>query len=251
MWTDVVDLRDFYETSMGHVAQRMIRRRLRALWPDVKGRRVLGLGYATPFLRPFLGEAERVIAAMPAGQGVLHWPREGPNRVVLVDEAELPLPDVSIDRLLLVHALEHSEQIRPLLRESWRVLASGGRMLVVAPNRRGIWALSDRTPFGFGQPYSLAQLSRLLRDNMFTPERVATALYIPPVRRRIVLSSAPAWEKIGQRWFKALAGVIMVEVGKTLYAAGPVKSRRRSRVEGVIPTGTATARSAGGGLRRP
>ena len=249
MRTDVVDLRDFYETSMGHVAQRMIRRRMRALWPDVKGQRVLGLGYATPLLRPILGEAERVAAAMPAGQGVLHWPPEGPNRVMLVDEAELPLPDVAVDRLLLVHALEHSEQIRPLLRECWRVLASGGRMLVVVPNRRGVWALVDRTPFGFGQPYSVAQLSRLLRENMFTPERVTAALYIPPVRRRIVLASAPAWEKIGQRWFKALAGVIMVEASKTLYAAGPVKSRRRSRVEGVVPTGTATARSGGTGSR--
>ena len=48
MWQDVVDLRDFYETQLGQMARRMIRRGVRALWPDVRGQRVLGLGYATP-----------------------------------------------------------------------------------------------------------------------------------------------------------------------------------------------------------
>ena len=56
-----------------------------------------------------------------------------------------------------------------MLKEIWRVLAGGGRLLVVAPNRRGIWARLDLTPFGSGQPYTMSQLSRLLRDEQFTP----------------------------------------------------------------------------------
>jgi hypothetical protein len=80
MYDDVVDLRDFYASRLGQVARRMIRRRLRLVWPDVTGMRVLGLGYATPYLRPFLAEAERVVAVMPAEQGVLPWPHEGPSR---------------------------------------------------------------------------------------------------------------------------------------------------------------------------
>ena len=79
MWSDVVDLRDFYGSSLGQVAQRLIRRQLRRIWPDLAGMRVLGLGFATPFLRIFLAEAERVIAVMPASQGVLPWPAEGPG----------------------------------------------------------------------------------------------------------------------------------------------------------------------------
>ena len=108
---------------------------------------------------------------MPAAQGVLHWPPEGPNRVVLTDEGELPLADFSIDRVLLVHGIEFSEQIRPMLKEAWRVLAGGGRLLAVLPNRRGIWARIDNTPFGQGHPYTTSQLSRLLREESFTPER--------------------------------------------------------------------------------
>jgi SAM-dependent methyltransferase len=230
MFADVVDLREFYNTRLGQVARRVLVRRIRAIWPDLTGSRLLGLGYATPYLRPFLGEAERVMALMPAAQGVLHWPVEGPNRVVLGDEGDLPLPDFSIDRVLLVHGLEFSEQVRPLLKEVWRVLAGGGRVLVIVPNRRGIWARIDGTPFGQGHPYTTSQLSRLLRDENFTPERNAGALYVPPTRRRMVLRSAGVFEGIGGRWFSTIAGVVIVEATKEIYAR-PVavqKLRRRS-----------------------
>lgn len=231
MWTDVVDLRDFYGDSLGQSAQRLIRKQLRALWPDVGGQRVLGLGFATPYLRIFLNEAERVIAAMPASQGVLPWPPEGPGMTTLVDETDLPLPDRSIDRLLLVHALEATEQVRAMMREAWRVLADGGRLLVVAPNRRGIWARLERTPFGNGRPYTMGQLNRLLRDNMFTPIHSASALFLPPTTSRMLLRSAPAVERIGQRWFETFGGVIIVEAAKQIYAGSAVreaKGKRRS-----------------------
>ena len=230
MFADVVDLREFYGTRLGQVARRMVGRRIRLLWPDLTGVRLLGLGYATPYLRPFLGEAERVMALMPAAQGVLHWPSEGPNRVILGDEGELPLPDFSIDRVLLIHGLEFSEQVRPLLKEIWRVLAGGGRVLAVVPNRRGIWARIDGTPFGQGHPYTPSQLSRLLRDENFTPERSAAALYVPPTRSRTMLSSAGAFEGIGERWFTTFAGVVIVEATKEIYAR-PIavqKVRRRT-----------------------
>lgn len=229
MWHDVVDLRDFYETQLGAMARRMIRRGIRSMWPDVKGQRVLGLGYATPYLRQFLTEAERTLAFMPASKGVLHWPSEGRGLTALVDETELPLPDVSVDRVLLVHGLESSEYQSDMLREAWRVLTGEGRLLIVAPNRGGIWARLERTPLGWGQPYSAAQLSRLLRDNMFTPTRSRRALYIPPLRTRALLRSAPAWERIGSRWFPTFGGVVLVEAGKQLYASNLQAERKRFR----------------------
>ena len=239
MWTDVVDLRDFYATALGRTAQRALRRRLREMWPDIQGQRLLGLGYATPFLRPFVADAERVIAIMPAGQGVLAWPPEGPNRTCLAAENELPLPDVSVDRVLLVHALEHSESLRPFLREIWRVMAGGGRLIVVAPNRRGLWARFERTPFGLGQPYTATQMSRLLRDNLFTPLATRWALFTPPFASRLWLSSAGAWERIGERWLNRVAGAVMIEASKQLYAPTAVRvptkaELRRARSQTVI-----------------
>jgi len=233
MWMDVVDLRDFYASSLGQVAARAVRRRIREIWPDLSGRKVLGLGYGPPYLRPFLEDAERVIAAMPAGQGVIHWPRGGPDRTVLVDEAELPFPDNSMDRILLVHGVENSEQLRPILREVWRVLDDSGRMLAVVPNRHGIWARLERTPFGHGHPFTPGQLSRLLRDCLFTPTAEAGALFMPPARSRMVLGAAPAWEKAGNRWFPRLAGVVLMEAGKQIYAASTVTARARRRTAQV------------------
>ncbi len=232
MRTDVVDLRDFYHSSLGRVAQRMIRRRIRMIWPRVTGLNLLGVGYATPFLRPFRDEAARVIAVMPAAQGVLRWPVDEPNLVALAEESELPFADLSMDRVLLVHAVENADQLRPLMREVWRILAGNGRVLVVAPNRRGVWARREGNPFGSGQPYSVSQLHRLMRDMMFTPLQGATALYVPPSRWRMVLTAAEAWEEIGARWFPVFGGVVMVEATKQIYAATarPVRRRRRAGV---------------------
>jgi SAM-dependent methyltransferase len=235
MWTDVVDLRDFYATNLGHVARRMIRRRIRSLWPDVSGQSVLGLGYTTPYLTSFREEAARVIAAMPAQQGVLHWPMEEPGLTTLIDELELPFEDVSMDRVLLVHAVECAEQIRPLLREAWRVLAGSGRLIVVVPNRRGVWARFERTPFGNGLPYSKGQISRLLRDNMFTPIETHRALYIPPTRSRMALSAAPALESLGPRIISTFAGVVVIEAVKQIYAGQPVALQARRKPVLALP----------------
>ena len=234
MWTDVVDLRDFYDTSLGQMARRMIRRQLRQLWPDVQGLRVLGLGFASPYRRAFLGEAERVVAVMPASQGVLPWPQEGPGLTALADEIELPLPDRSMDRILLIHALESTEQVRAMLREIWRVLADGGRAIMVVPNRRGIWARLERTPFGNGRPYTPAQLTRLLRDNMFTPIAQTTALFLPPTTSRMFLRSAPAVEELGRRWFETFAGVIIIEAAKQIYAGSGLREPKHRR-RGYLP----------------
>ncbi|MEE8546070.1 MAG: methyltransferase domain-containing protein [Alphaproteobacteria bacterium] len=225
----VIDLNEFYAGRLGHMARRLIRRRVREMWPDVSGFSMLALGYPTPYLRPFRDEAERLLVMMPARQGVVQWPADGPNQVALADESDLPLPDASVDRVLLVHALEASEEMRPMLREVWRVMASGGRMLVVVPNRRGIWARFERTPFGHGYPFTPPQLMRLLRENLFSPLQSKAALYAPPSDSRMVLRAATAWEQLGARFGRTFAGVLVVEASKQVYAVTPSPVRRRRR----------------------
>ncbi len=237
MWIDAVDLREFYANPMGRVAQRIIRRNLREIWPDVTGCSVLGVGYTTPYLGLFRPEAARTIAAMPARQGVLHWPPGEPGLTTLVDEGNLPFADFSMHRVLMVHSLECAEQLRFMLREMWRVMADNGRILIVAPNRGGIWARLERSPFAHGQPYSPSQLSRLLRDNMFTPVRSHIALYMPPSRARLVLGSARAFEGVGRRAFPAFGGVVMVEAVKEIYAGQVAGEETTRRTFALAPPG--------------
>ncbi len=230
MYWDVADLNRFYRSRLGQVARRLMLARIRALWPDVAGLRLAGLGHATPYLRVFQGEAERVLAFAPAAQGAIRF-EDGaacPVGACLVDEFALPLADGAIDRLLMVHALEHGEARTATMREAWRVLAGGGRLLVAVANRRGLWARADHTPFGHGYPFSEGQIDRALRESLFTPLARDYALYVPPSQRGLSLWSAPAWERIGRRWGLPPPGVVLVEAAKRLHGAIPATARRRS-----------------------
>src|SRR5262249_5953228 len=148
MSIDVIDLRDFYSKRLGIVARQLINRVIRTRWPSAEAQRVLGIGYPTPYLGLFREDAERCIAFMPAAQGVRKWPPARTTVAALVDEFSTPLPDAAVDRVLLVHALEMSDDPEGLLREVWRVLAPSGRVIAVIPNRRGVWTRADNTPFG-------------------------------------------------------------------------------------------------------
>lgn len=241
MWIDIIDLREFYASPMGRAVRRLIGQRLRALWPAPTlfsaEQRMLGLGFATPYLKEFDGEAGKVVAAMPAGQGVMVWPSGAPNRVTLVDEQALPFPDRSFDRLLLVHCVEGSPALRPMMRECWRVLTDGGRLVVVVANRRSLWSRAEASPFAQGRPYSMSQITRLLRENMFVPLQTATALFLPPLGWRLLGRFAYGFERLGVRWFPTFGGALVVEAEKQIYAplnATPAVSGARATVKVAV-----------------
>lgn len=242
MFVDVAELREFYTSPLGQLAQRHLRRKIRLVWPNLRGKKVLAVGFATPVLRPLLDEAERVLAFMPAKQGVVTWPQEGPNRTALVDETALPLLDASVDRIILMHGIECAPQRDALMDELWRVLTSHGRLMVVAPNRSGFWAQSDATPFGAGSAFSVRQIKQLLRQHMFIPEHDERALYFPPSSGSFWRSTAPMWERVGDRWLRAFAGVHLIEAAKQLY----IPAGMRARPKGYALAG---ARAVPAGLR--
>jgi SAM-dependent methyltransferase len=230
MHADIVDLRAFYASTLGHLAERSIGMALKPLWPSIPSERLVGLGYVVPWLDALCVRTERSFAFMPAGMGAAAWPLGAPSSTALVFDEELPLPDSSIDRILMVHALEHAEDPRETLKEAWRVLAPGGRLVIVVPNRRGIWARTDITPFGSGRPYSKGQLMQLLREANFTPGEWNDALLFPPSHRRSVLKATRWMEWLGRRVAVPFAGALMVEAQKRMYQGVPVSSRSSRRV---------------------
>lgn len=234
MNSDVAALRDFYSRPLGLMVRRLLAHRIRARWRKLQAETLIGLGFATPYLGIFRGEALRIGALMPAAQGALVWPEAGPKMSVLVEEEQLPLPDNSVDRLLAVHCLETADRPRPLLREMWRVLSPQGRLMMIVPNRRGVWARLDRTPFGQGRPYSRSQLEELLDESMFSPLDWSVALYVPPFESRMVMRSATAFERVGARLSPGFGGVIMVEARKELTI--PIATKARARVLGRLVT---------------
>lgn len=243
MHLDVLDLRSFYyRTGLGRVAQKAIRAKVTALWPDAAGQSVVGYGFAVPLLRPYLEKARRVVAVMPGPQGVMPWPAGMPNVSVLAAEGNWPLQTGMADRLILMHGLETSDNPAAVLEEAARVLAPGGRALLIVPNRAGLWARRDVTPFGFGRPYSSSQLEAQARRHGFTPERHLSALYAPPSQKRFWLRTAPFWERTGRRIPWRAGGVLMLEVSKQAFAPtrpglGAVVRRPLKALEGMPAPG--------------
>jgi SAM-dependent methyltransferase len=223
MAVDVSEAADFYTTRLGIVAARLIRARLLAFWPDLKGESVLGIGYTAPYLRLWRDQAERTIALTPAQIGAARWPVRRPSLSCTAEEDALPFPDLSFDRVLMIHGLEQADNARRMLREVWRVLRSDGKLLVAVPNRSSAWAYLERTPFGYGHPYSASQLGRQLNASLFSTERRDATLYLPPFRNGLALRSADFADRIGRHVLPGMAGVILAEA--------------RKEVAGVIPLG--------------
>lgn len=251
MSVDIKDLLAFYASPLGMVARRYVGRTIDRIWPDLAGRDVLGLGYATPYIDiegqgrgQGRSRAGRVLAFMPAGLGVVRWSAGGAgSRSALVDPLMLPLADGAFDRILVVHALETVSDPSELLREVARVLAPGGRVLLVCPNRRGLWARLDTTPFGYGQPFSRSQLRNLMRGASLAPERWAETLYMPPLASRLLLRGAGAWEALGGRLSLPFAGLHVVEAARLLLRPEPVMVTARTiRRSPILVPATASAR---------
>ena len=222
---DAAAIAAFYGTRAGLVARRILLARLRRFWPGLDGYRLLGFGFTTPYLDVF--GAERAIAAGTLAMGAPRWPQALSSSLQCEEEA-LPFADALFDRVLIVHALERAEALRPLLRQFWRVLAPEGRLLVVAPNRASLWAQVETTPFGQGRPFSRGELDRLLREAMFEPQHWERALYAPPLATRLLARDGRGWERAGALLFPALAGLHVVEAKKSIYAMTPLPATEQS-----------------------
>ena len=247
MRRDVLDLRAFYASPLGGAAREMLGRKIEEAWGDARGLDVLGLGYATPFLDTARARARRVVAAMPATQGVEVWPSGGANAATLVEETGLPFPNAMFDRVLAVHALEEADDPAAVLREIWRVMAPSGRLIVAVASRDGLWAGAESTPFGHGRPFSRHQLEALLREADLEPAGWTRALYVPPTA--VMSRWAEGFEQVGARLWPRFAGLILMEAVKQTFAVKPRGSRARVRVfaPGVLapsPGGPSPARRA-------
>jgi SAM-dependent methyltransferase len=249
MRPDVTELRAFYSSPLGRMAFRFVARNIRSLWPDVRGCTVVGLGFAGPFLNMFRDEARLTAALMPEGQGAVCWPSDGPGGAALVTETQLPLPDLSVERMLLVHCLEMRDPAETLLREVWRVLSPEGKLIIVMPNRRGLWARADSTPFGHGRPYSRRQIEKLLKGAMFTPTGCATGLFAPPLRWRWSRGSAPLWERVGRVLWPAFSGVLVVEAAKEIYGLSSDVEKEPATMR-LFPAGSLAAAGLNAAARR-
>jgi SAM-dependent methyltransferase len=234
MSIDARDAAEFYASILGGLTASLLRTELRKLWPDCSNLSLLGLGYTGPYLRQWREQATRAIAVSPQNFGSTLWPAGRASLSCTAEEDTLPFPDLSFDRILLVHGLEHAGNARQTLREAWRLLKDDGRLIVVVPNRQGMWAYWENNPFGHGEPYSKGQLARLLSSLFFRVETQSFALSTPPFNWRLNLKAFHLWERLGATLAPQFAGLTIAEASKDLHAIMPLKRhpiRRRVLVD--------------------
>lgn len=245
MRPDVLTMHRFYASNVGAAVAQLIHARVAPLWsPGTEKLPLYGLGYALPYF----DRAATVVdgaaadsgvngfALMPAAQGVCHWPSLEASATALVDEYHMPVADSSIERMLVMHALEHSDRPSHLFREIWRVLAPGGQVVVVTPNRRRTWSALDTTPFGYGRPYSRSQIAALMQEQMLPLETWDTALMLPPFKwpgtARMMRLSERSIHALG----KNLGGALIVSARKQVYGSltePAVRARTKPALTGV------------------
>lgn len=230
MFETAHDLKSFYAGKPGRLVRRLLLGHIREMWSDLEGRRLMGYGYALPYLSGLRTGTERSFAAIPASLGAHVWPEHEKNLVCLTGEGEWPMESESVDRILIVHGLEYAQSPAVLLQEAWRVLKSNGRLLMIVPNRLGLWARAEWTPLGHGTPYTAGQIGHYLQDALFVRERSDRALFMPPFRSFVVMRAGYMFENIGRSLFPGLAGVHLIEASKQIYAV--TGRARTARVPG-------------------
>lgn len=238
MRPDVLSMHRFYQSPVGVSVSQLIHQCIQPMWkaPTTK---LYGLGYALPYLDLSLASGSApenkspkhaCFALMPAAQGVCHWPSMQESATALVDDYHLPLADSSVERLLVTHALEHSDRPTHLFREIWRVLAPGGQVIAVVPNRRRTWSALDTTPFGYGRPYSRSQISSLMQDQMLPLDKWDTALMVPPLKWPGAAGMMKMMERSLHSIGKNMGGALIVSAEKQVYGAlSKVKGKAQVR----------------------
>ena len=235
MFPAAYDLKEYYLTAQGRGVAALLARRLAAWWPKMSADDLLiGAGYTLPYLEACT-TPRKSFALLSGPAGAIAWPAGGPQRCMVADRGQWPLPSACVDCVVMVHELEYAEDPSAVLDDVWRVLKPEGRLLLVVPNRTGLWARAERTPFGHGRPFTATQLHDVLRDRNFVLERMGGALLAPPFKNATFSARvAPVLEAIAPVC-SALCGVIVAEASKRLYA--PIRGKTRPVTNPVLAWG--------------
>ncbi len=225
---DVVNLRQFYSSTLGQCVRRDIGRAIARMWgKESITAPYAGMGFALPYLRAFLERSDApLLSLMNAEMGAMYWPADTENHTVLCKETDLPLQNNTLSHALLCHHIEHTAHINNLLTELHRVLKPGGKALVIVPNRMGRWAAKSNNPFGAGHPYQMAQMKHRAQSNGLTYVRAATALFYSPTQWRFMIKLSPFLEFLGRILLPNFGGVLLVELEKQIYASIPEKGTK-------------------------
>lgn len=208
MTCTVKKLCDFYKTPLGEVVQVYINDIVQKFIPEnTKNQFILGLGYVTPYLDQSLTEKNTLLSFTFDQMGGIIWPNAEHSHTAIVHENHLPIANKSVDRLIIVHGLECCQNTEQLLKEVNRIIAPDGEILIIFPNKTGVWSHTATTPFAHGAHYTMSQLSNILLKQGFNIEAEERLLYFPPIQSLYTQSFFAPVEMMGSYFLPYFSGL--------------------------------------------
>ncbi len=212
MFVSILHFDRFYKTREGRTVRLVLQRVMRQHFKKTK--ETLGVGYVSPYMN-------QILSLLPSSIGIPEEIRGDLRNIVHTDTLALPLESNSLESVFMIHGLEYCQFPLESLQEIWRVLKSEGQLILIVPNRRGLWAHTEWSPFGHGQPFSSSQIRKLLSETHFICDELTSSLFTPPLRWRVMFKLSPFFEKYCRFIVPMMGGVNVVIARKQTYA--PIK----------------------------
>jgi ubiquinone/menaquinone biosynthesis C-methylase UbiE len=123
-----------------------------------------GTGRVSTALRDLVKE----VFVVDVSEGMLRRASDKGLAAVYAPVESLPLHSGSIDRIIMVDALHHVANQRQAADELWRVLAPGGRILIIEPDIRRF----------FVKLIAIGEKLLLMRSHFLTPEELRSLFMV-------------------------------------------------------------------------
>lgn len=197
------------------------------------------------------GSSQLDVRVIPGIQA-LKSEQESPETQLVCQLDEIPLPDNSVDYILLHHVLEFSKNPHSVLREVVRVLAPRGQLLIVAFNPWSVFGfrgLIERF-FRLSVPWAQHRLSKgRLTDWLYLmscePAGYARGFYTLPVQNSRVRKVFGLLEPLAVKMGLPGSGFVMIHATKNVFGRTMRRASKEVRPQLVpFPVASPAARVA-------
>lgn len=170
-----------------------------------------------------------------------------PPARLLADPHALPLPDSTVDLIVMPHALEFTDDPHLMLREAWRVMRPEGQVVIAGFNPFSLYGIKryfgrEQTPPWNGNFIGLWRVKDWLTLLGFDVVGGRLDAYAPPFRSMKWLARFGFFEQAGDRWWPIAGGVYFLRATKKvagMRVLTPTWERRERRKRALAPAARA------------
>ena len=137
MKKNIENFKIFYSSPLGKVTSKIIAKKISQNWTTGSSLRIALIGFGSIYLDLVNRKSQSFFLLIPMLHGLYHFRLKKNNLTASVNEYNLPIDDLSLDRLLVIHSFEYLNDHKKFLRESWRALDKNGEIFIIVPHSFG------------------------------------------------------------------------------------------------------------------